>query len=154
MSVVNEILMGSWMLIGIMTLHGFGMSRVMLRFESKGLKYAQHPSEFKRQLFFGNLVGMMLVTHLLEIFVWGLLLYAVGALPDLRTAFYFSGETYTTLGLGDVTLPPEWRQITSLISISGVFAFGWTTGVLVKIVDKYYEARMAKGQNMNEGDKD
>ncbi len=144
MSVVNEILMGSWMLIGIMTLHSFGMSRVMHRFETKGMKYAEHPSEVKRQLFFGNLVAMMLTTHLLEIFAWGVLLYTLGALPDLRTAFYFSGETYTTLGLGDVALPPEWRQITSLISISGVFSFGWTTGVLVKIVDKFYEVRLSK----------
>ena len=87
---------------------------------------------------------MLLLTHLIEIFVWGLLLVAIGALPDLRTAFYFSGETYTTLGLGDVVLPPEWRQLITLISISGVFAFGWTTGVLVKIVDKFYEARFSR----------
>lgn len=144
MGVINEILMGSWMLVGIMTIHSLGMGRVMRRFEQKGMKYALHQSEFKRQLFFGHLVAMMLATHLLEIFVWGTLLYYVDALPDLRTAFYFSGETYTTLGLGDVTLPPEWRQITSLIAISGVFAFGWTTGVLVKIVDQSYEARLAK----------
>ncbi|MBV5346086.1 MAG: two pore domain potassium channel family protein [Rhodoferax sp.] len=141
------------MLVGIMTLHSFGMGRVMHRFETKGMKYAHHPSELKRQFFFGHLVAMMLLTHLLEIFAWGLLLYAVGALPDLRTAFYFSGETYTTLGLGDVILPPEWRQIISLIAISGVFAFGWTTGVLVKIVDKFYEVRLAKRQQMSEGDK-
>jgi len=144
MSIVQEILIGSWMLIGIMAIHGFGMTRVMRRFETKGMKYAMHPSEFKRQLFFGNLVGMLLLTHLIEIFVWGLLLVAIGALPDLRTAFYFSGETYTTLGLGDVVLPPEWRQLITLISISGVFAFGWTTGVLVKIVDKFYEARFSR----------
>ena len=150
MFAAHEILMGSWMLIGIMIIHSFGMDRVMHRFEMKGMKYACHPSTLRRQLFFGNLVGMMLVTHLLEILVWALLLNSVGAMPDLRTAFYFTGETYTTLGLGDVVLPPEWRQISTLISISGVFAFGWTTGVLVKIVDKFYEARLSKKPTTDE----
>ena len=142
MSVIQEILMGSAMLVGIMTIHSLGMAWVMHRFETKGMKYACQPNAFKRELFFGHLVVMMLLTHLVEIFAWGLLLFTLEAIPDLRSAFYFSGETYTTLGLGDVVLPHEWRQLTMLISISGVFAFGWTIGVLVKIVDSFHEGTL------------
>lgn len=146
MSIINEILLGSVMLVGIMIIHGFGMSLVMRRFAAKGMRYARHASEWRRQVFFGKLVALMLATHLFEIFVWGVLLYGYGALPDIRTAFYFAGETYTTLGLGDVVPPFQWRQLNTLIAISGVFAFGWTTGVLVKIVDTFYEVRFAEIQ--------
>jgi hypothetical protein len=35
----------------------------------------------------------------------------VGAIEQLETALYFSFVTFTTLGYGDVTLPPDWRRI-------------------------------------------
>ena len=32
-------------------------------------------------------------------------------MPDLQSAFYFSGVTYTTTGYGDLVLPREWRLV-------------------------------------------
>jgi voltage-gated potassium channel len=85
----------------------------------------------------------MLSTHLTEIFSWAVILNFVKALPDLRSAFYFAGKTYTTVGFGDVLLPHQWRQLGLFIAISGLFSFGWTTGILVSIVGKSYEAQFS-----------
>ena len=139
MRTLFEILMGASLLIFIMIIHGFGMYFVMHKFESHWPAYINQKSEIRRQLFFGVLVAMMLMTHMVEIMTWALTLDLINAIPDLRTAFYFSGETYTTLGFGDVMLPHEWRQLALLIAMSGLFSFGWTTGVLVSIVGKSYE---------------
>jgi Ion channel. len=65
------------------------------------------------------------------------------AIPDLRTAFYLVGETYTSLGNGDVLLPLGWRQLAMFITMSGLLTFGWTTGVLANIVGKTYDAQFA-----------
>lgn len=139
MRALFEILMGASLLIFIMIIHGFGMYFVMHKFESHWPAYINQKSEIRRQLFFGLLVAMMLMTHIVEIMTWAFALDLINAMPDLRTAFYFSGETYTTLGFGDVMLPHEWRQLALLIAMSGLFSFGWTTGVLVSIVGKSYE---------------
>lgn len=139
MRTLFEILMGASLLIFIMIIHGFGMYFVMHKFESHWPAYINQKSEIRRQLFFGVLVAMMLMTHIVEIMTWAFTLDLINAMPDLRTAFYFSGETYTTLGFGDVMLPHEWRQLALLIAMSGLFSFGWTTGVLVSIVGKSYE---------------
>ena len=139
MRALFEILMGASLLIFIMIIHGFGMYFVMHKFESHWPAYINQKSEIRRQLFFGLLVAMMLMTHIVEIMTWAFALDLINAMPDLRTAFYFSGETYTTLGFGDVMLPHEWRQLALLIALSGLFSFGWTTGVLVSIVGKSYE---------------
>jgi hypothetical protein len=141
MRALLEMSMGAGLLICITMIHGFGMYLVMHRFELHWPHFINEKSEIRRQLFFGSLVTIMLCTHLTEIFSWAVTLNSVNALPDLRSAFYFAGETYTTVGFGDVVLPHQWRQLALFIAMSGLFSFGWTTGILVSIVGKSYEAQ-------------
>jgi hypothetical protein len=91
----------------------------------------------------------MLLTHLIEVLLIALVLFGIHAFLDLRTAFYFTGETYTTLGFGDILLPAGWRQLALFIAMSGLFSFGWSTGVLVSIVGKTYEAQFQNLRNRN-----
>lgn len=113
----------------------------MHKFELNWTKYLNEKREFKRQFYFGRLVMLMLITHLLEVLLIAAVLFGIQAFADLRSAFYFTGETYTTLGFGDILLPTNWRQLALFIAMSGLFAFGWSTGVLVSIVGKTYEAQ-------------
>ena len=46
-------------------------------------------------------------------------------------------ESYTTLGEGNVSLPPDWRLIGPMIAMSGLFTFGWTCSVLVSIMTDF-----------------
>jgi hypothetical protein len=147
MKTLFEVLLGSALLIGSMMIHGVGMYKVMHRFEMNWAVFASERNEIKRQLFIGWLITLMLLTHLAEITSWAAILNALNAVPDFRTAFYFSGETYTTVGFGDVVLPPQWRQLALFIAISGLFSFGWTTGVLVGMMNKTYEAHFAHLRN-------
>ncbi len=140
---VVEVLLGISMLLISMLIHSFGMYQVMHRFEVNWPNYLNARNEFRRQLYFFFLVTLILMTHLTEILIIATVLRTVHALPDFRTAFYFAGETYTTLGYGDVLLPPGWRQLSLFIAMSGLFTFGWTTGVLVRIVGKTYDAQFA-----------
>ena len=76
----------------------------------------------------------MVVTHLSEVGLWSAALIGVGAISSPRDAFYFVAGTYTTLGYGEGTLPHQWRLMAPMIAISGLFAFGWTTSVLMSLV--------------------
>jgi hypothetical protein len=40
----------------------------------------------------------------------------------------------TTLGYGDVTLPPPWRQLGPLLAISGVLKFGCSSAFLFVVM--------------------
>ena len=140
---VVEILLGVSMLLTSMLIHSAGMYLVMHQFEINWPNYLNARNEFRRQLYFFYLVTLILLTHLTEILIIATVINAVHALPDFRTAFYFAGETYTTLGYGDVLLPAGWRQLSLFIAMSGLFTFGWTTGVLVRIVGKTYDAQFA-----------
>lgn len=140
---VLEVILGFIFIICTLTIHSFGMYTVMHRFELNWPVFLSEKSEIRRQLYIGRLIIIMLLTHLFEVFVMALALYGIDAFHGLRTAFYFTGETYTTLGFGDVLLPVGLRQLALFIAMSGLFAFGWSTGVLVSIVGKTYEAQFS-----------
>ena len=145
-----EVLLGIAMILVVMLIHSMGMYVVMHRFELNWPNYLNAPNEWRRQAYFFFLVMLIVATHLCEILMIAAVVYAVHAIGDFRTAFYFAGETYTTLGYGDVLLPMGWRQLALFVAMSGLLTFGWTTGVLVSIVGKTYDAQFAhlrqKGQ--------
>ena len=138
-----EIGLGLSMILLCMLIHSFGMYQVMHRFEVHWWRFARENHEMRRQVYFFYLVILILLTHLTEILSLALILHFMQAVPDLRTAFYLAGETYTSLGNGDVLLPLGWRQLAMFITMSGLLTFGWTTGVLANIVGKTYDTQFA-----------
>lgn len=150
MQSILEALLGFSLIILAFIIHSMGMYFVMHKFELNWPKYLHEKNEFWRQFYFGHLVIMMLLTHILEILLIALVLCGIHAMTDFRTAFYFTGETYTTLGFGDVLLPAGWRQLATFIAMSGLFTFGWSTGVLVSIVGKTYDAQFSNLRKRNQ----
>ena len=134
-----EIALGTIPLVGSLFIHGAGMFLVMRAFERHGVPI--YRSGRAGQVFFGLMVGIALTTHLVEMLVWAATLVVLGAITTYRDAFYYVAGTYTTLGYGEGTLAKEWRLLGPMIGISGLFAFGWTTGVLVNLVSQAYGER-------------
>ena len=79
-------------------------------------------------------VLMMFFAALLEAGTWAAVYLAVGAIPDLETALYFSTVTFTTLGYGDVTLDAGWRLLASFQAANGTIMFGWTTAIVMAVI--------------------
>jgi len=79
-------------------------------------------------------VLLIVVLHVLETLIWATVLYKLHLIPRFRDAFYFSANSYTTLGYGEVLLPQSWRELRPLIAILGWFTFGFTTSALVEVV--------------------
>jgi hypothetical protein len=79
----------------------------------------------------------MLSLHILEIISWAFFLFHLGLILRAGDAIYFCANAYTTLGYGTVDLGANWRNISPIIAISGLFTFAWTTSSLVSIVTAY-----------------
>lgn len=85
----------------------------------------------------GFTVGLVLglfVLHGLEIWLYAMLFHALGALPDLRTAVYFSTATYSALGYGEHAMAEEWLLLGGIEGINGVILLGWSTAFFVTIM--------------------
>lgn len=66
------------------------------------------------------------------VWVWaGAYLWA-GAFATLEEAVYFSIVMYTTLGLGDVILPQEWRILSGMEAANGFLNFGLLSALFIE----------------------
>lgn len=68
---------------------------------------------------------------MLEVLVWAAGYFAVGAFPDFETSLYFSATTFSTLGIGDLVPPVEWRLAAAIEGINGFLLIGWSTAYLI-----------------------
>lgn len=129
---VTEILFGALMLIVSLLVHGLGMYVVRV-----GAPYhRRRMRRIEREAILCLLILLMIVTHLSEVLLWAAALVAMDIVPVFRNAYYYAAVTYTTLGYSEGTLGSSWRILAPMMAMSGVFAFGWTTGVLWNIVSQ------------------
>ena len=81
----------------------------------------------------------LMLLHYLEIAVWAAIYLVIPQLDKLshwEEAIYFSTVTYTTLGYGDITLPPVWRIMSGFEAMNGILMFGWSTAMFYAVVQK------------------
>ena len=66
------------------------------------------------------------------VWIWASALWSLGAFRTLEEAVYFSLVAFTTLGLGDVVAPQEWRILSVMAAVNGFLSFGLLTALLVE----------------------
>lgn len=76
----------------------------------------------------------VLAVETVNVWIWALVFLAVGAVHALEPAVYFSVSTFTTLGIGDIALEPNWRLLSGLTAANGFLSFGWSTAFMVDLV--------------------
>ena len=133
---LQHILLAGVMMIATTAIHA-GCTIVVIR--TYRALYVERWGEISRTLKVIILSGYVLLfflASLLEIWLWAVMYRALGALSDLEGALYFSTVTFTTLGYGDVVLQPSWRLLASFQSVNGIIMFGWTTAVIVALVQR------------------
>lgn len=73
---------------------------------------------------------LMVVTF--GVWVWAVALYYLEGFQTLEEAVYFALVCFTTLGLGDVILPHDWRILAGMTAANGFLTFGLLTALLVE----------------------
>lgn len=82
---------------------------------------------------------LLMIIHYLGIVLWAGVYLAIPELDKIahwEEAIYFSMVTYTTLGYGDITLPPVWRVMSGFEAMNGILLFGWSTAMFYAVVQK------------------
>ena len=84
----------------------------------------------------------LIALHLVAITIWAAAYMYLGCLTDPDTAFYFSAITYTTVGYGDVVLPPEWRALSGTEALTGIFMAGLSTAFFFAVLTRMLQHRL------------
>ena len=129
----------AFVLIGVSVfIHGFGTLEVLVRLANTLQRRQGRRGRIPSGMLTIRVVISLLLLHLLEASSWAALFWLAKALPDAETAIYFSLTSYTTVGYGDVVLPPDWRLLGPIEAATGILMFGWSTGVMVSAITRIY----------------
>jgi hypothetical protein len=99
-----------------------------------------------------RLIVVLLATfaaHTLEIGLYAAATYGlvnglgIGALgasgaPDWATTLFFSAQTYTSLGYGDVVPQGALRALASVEALNGLLLIGWTASYTYIVMQRYW----------------
>lgn len=66
------------------------------------------------------------------VWLWASAFMALDIFASWDRAVYFSLETFTTLGFGDVVVPTEWRIMGGMAAANGLLNFGLITAVMME----------------------
>ena len=85
---------------------------------------------------------VLLLLHFIEVVFWALFYFLLpdnAGLNNWPEAVYFSVVTFTTLGYGDITLNPDWRQLSGMQAMVGIVVFGLTTAILFTVIQRLWQ---------------
>ncbi len=115
--------------------HIAGLNKIVAVYQRKSESLRQqHKLPIVAGWYFAVTILLMLLLHTSDTCIWACVLYAMKLIPNVHDAFYFSANTYTSLGYGDVPLSLDWRELSPLMAISGLFTFACTTGQLFNVM--------------------
>ncbi len=97
-----------------------------------------------------QLAMWIVAAHMFEIAIWASFYVWLQAFPDMKTSFYFSAVTYTTVGYGDVVLPENWRLFAAVEGLTGILMCGWSAGVFFAVVSRIYSLLSAETKGVDE----
>ncbi|WP_135447511.1 MULTISPECIES: potassium channel family protein [Tabrizicola] len=75
---------------------------------------------------------------------WAGTLHLLGAFATMEEAVYFALECFTTLGLGDMVPPTEWRILAAMTAVNGFLSFGLLTALLVEALRQVRLAQLER----------
>lgn len=81
---------------------------------------------------------LLIVGIIMQIALWAVFyrfLDIIATIETFEEALYFSGVTFTSLGYGDVVLPPGYRLLAVFEAATGLLMFGITTAVMVTVLE-------------------
>lgn len=127
--------LGAIILVCLVLFHGSGVHAVLVFHKRNERRlWSGRPHHSEATLLFGTSVFLLLSLHIIGVLIWAFVLAHLGLILKANDAIYFCANAYTTLGYGMVDLDPQWRNISPIIGISGLFTFAWTTSALVGVV--------------------
>lgn len=86
-----------------------------------------------------GIVTGLFVLHGAEIWLYAFAYKALGLLPTIEAALYYSTVAYSTLGEGGAPLPTDWRILGALEAINGMLMLGWSTAFLFQVLSHLLE---------------
>ncbi|WGH79022.1 ion channel [Jannaschia ovalis] len=129
---LTQLLFGGGLILvtAFFTAPGWWALEVMLLRLRPWIARPPHGPKLTVSLGLAMLMSILMLT--VAVWIWALAFWGLGVFITMETSVYFSLVVFTTLGFGDVLMPPEWRLLGGLAAANGLLIFGLLTAMLVE----------------------
>lgn len=135
MTMLRQFLVGGLASVCNIAIHALVMMTVITVARAIGQNYKRtRPSILVVMM--AATVSVLMAAHVVEVFVWALAYFVVGAVAPGNDLVYFAYVNYTTLGYGDVVPVKRWQFLGPMTAMNGVLLFGWSTAVIFEVLRK------------------
>lgn len=128
---------------GVLLVIGTGVAQVAAQATlSRALRVVPQPGGSAHPTFYMlahsvTAVVVLMAGHMVQVVLWALFYhFDLHELGSLRTALYFSLASFTTVGANELNLTQGHRIVGALESAAGMLMFGWSTALLVRVVQR------------------
>jgi hypothetical protein len=135
---IRQFLFGGAVSAVNIALHALVMTVVVQIARNASARSKSHASQHLVLIMIPTVLVLMM-THALEVVVWGIAYWLVDAAPVGTDRVYFAFVNYTTLGYGDVVPVVRWRLLGPITAMNGVLLFGWSTAVIFEVLRRALE---------------
>jgi hypothetical protein len=132
-----KIAIAALLMVTTTAIHAGGMFLVLRTVRPQSWRWRQR-LHLTRIYQVGGTVLLMFLVSLVEVSIWAGTYLVLKAIQGFEHALYFSLVTFTTLGYGDVVLGERWRLLASFEAVNGIILFGWTTAIVIAVVQRVY----------------
>ena len=135
---LTSLLIAALLLAITVAIHAVGLALLAMRWlKSRKAESHEHANRFAAAVWrLTRLTWSLLILHAAAISVWALFYVWAGCLPNIESAFYFSGVTYSTVGYGDIVLTEPWRLFGPIEALAGILMCGLSTGFFFAMAGK------------------
>ena len=127
---LGQLFLGMVLIVLTVLVHGMSLDWLLRLLEKILPIFRAILPRFGRPLTLSVTVLGVFLAHVLEIWIWAIVLLFTREMHNLESALYFSIVTFTTVGYGDVTLTENWRMLGSIEAANGMLLFGWSTAFI------------------------
>ena len=118
-----------------------------------GEELVRHREKIEARIGFGyaallliSIFIALIILHLGEAAIWAALYLNAGLFKNFEASLYFSLQSYSTVGYGDLSLPERWRLLGTIESVAGVLLCGLSAAFLFAIVSALFNSRLKRSR--------
>ena len=136
MSLTLQILWGSGFLGVCLMLHTFFLAVCVDWLGKVAFSLKKYHSAVRVSVMICLALWIIVLAHTVQVWIWAVVWMHDDVLANWNEAIYFSLVTYTSLGYGDIVLPPQYRVFAAFASVTGLLGFGLSTALLVALMGR------------------
>lgn len=138
----TALIIGCSALLMCLAVQGGTVVLVMTQFKGRIRRLAMQNRGIVAHVLFFSAILTLLLSHLAQIYIWGLFLFLPGIVPNVHQAMILAGSTYTTVGFATDNLALNWQLLSVSMAVTGLFAFAWSTSIMYGLSQQLYHSEV------------